>query len=135
MPQIQDAAVETPVTEVKAPKAKKTPTKAVKATNGKTPVKITRTEAQVTQEREAAKSLGVTLVHYRILKALSKASTDGLGYRGIEAKTGYYSTLTAELRPEHEGSLGALGLVKVSLIEDKGLMFALTAKGRKLISK
>lgn len=88
-------------------------------------------DPKVRAERDAAKAKGLSLVHFRILKALNAGP---LTYRGIEGKTGYYSILTAQLRKSHEGSLGALGLVNEQERED-GLTFAISAKGKKVIEK
>lgn len=88
------------------------------------------------KERDAAKAAGLTLVDYRILTALKSGGEHS--YRDIEKKTGYYSILTAVLRTEHEGSLGARGLVKEGIHDINGrdtLTFTLTAKGKKLVSK
>lgn len=92
-----------------------------------------------TKEKEAATTLGLSLVHFRLLTSLKKAGDKGRTYREFEKDTGYYSILTAQLRAEsnrgaaHEGSLEALGLVKVIQHEDEPLRFVLTAKGRKKI--
>ena len=87
-----------------------------------------------------AKSLGISVVDYRILRSLDKGPREGLTYREIEKETGYYSILTAALRAEssrgtpHENSLESRGLVKVRVYEDDFLRFAITAKGRKAIT-
>ena len=87
-------------------------------------------------DRAAAKQLGINLVHYTILRALA----DGMPrtYRQIQDRTGYYSILTAQLRPSHEGSLGQLGLVKEEVDDIDGkdkLIFSITARGSRLLAK
>ena len=122
--------------------AKKT-TKAKSAKpNGKT------SERASEAERAKAAACGLTLVQHRILTAISK-STDGLSYRGIEAKTGYYSILTSQLRAgasrpgfdpsTHDDSLGSKGLVREEMRETEDsrsvLTFVISAKGRKTLEK
>ena len=100
-----------------------------------------------TADRAALKAAGLTLVQYCILAALSGAGKGGLSYRGIEAKTGYYSVLTANLRARsankgvehaHEASLGAKGMVREATQETPEgrsvLVFVITAKGRKALA-
>lgn len=117
--------------------ATKSTTKAAKGTNGKAKAKP-EMDPKERAERDEAKAKGLSLVHFRILKAL--ASGKELTYRDIEAKTGYYSILTAQLRSEHEGSLGALGLVGENIRPSGNgdrdvLTFSISAKGRKLLAK
>lgn len=111
-----------------ATKVRKNPVKA-----SKPKAKAKPDEAKAAKERQAAKDAGLTLVHYRILKALSNGAEHT--YRQIEAKTGYYSILTAQLRHEHEGSLCRLGLAKEGVDGEDRLTFTITAKGRKAIGK
>jgi hypothetical protein len=100
-----------------------------------------------TAERGALKAAGLTLVQFRILTALGGAGKGGLTYRGIEAETGYYSVLTANLRArsvrdgeetDHGASLGAKGLVREAAEETPEgrtlLVFVITAKGRKALA-
>jgi hypothetical protein len=108
---------------------------------------MTATNETKTAHRGALKAAGLTLVQYRILTALGGAGKGGLTYRGIEAKTGYYSVLTANLRAKsarqgeehaHDDSLGAKGMVKEATQETPGgrtlLVFVITAKGRKALA-
>ena len=102
-----------------------------------TATKPTVKTANAEKDRAAAKAAGITVVHYRILKALA-ANGGPMTYRDIESKTGYYSILTAQLRTEHEGSLGALGLVKEETHDVDGkdkLCFKITAKGKNVLAK
>ena len=90
------------------------------------------------EERTKAEEKGLSLVHYRILKAIETAKKP-LSYRGIEAETGYYSILTAQLRKDYEDSLGSMGLVQEEMISEeeggrKKVHFSITAKGKKKIS-
>lgn len=135
-----------PAKEEKAPKPVKGD-KAPAATEAKAnPAKAPKTpkptiESPSAAEREKAKALAVSLVHYRIMKALQGAGKDGLTYRGIEAVTGMYSILTAQLRKASNGgvaypdSLGSKGLVDEVVLEGEKIRFALSKEGRKLISK
>jgi hypothetical protein len=108
---------------------------------------MTATKKIKQADRGALKAAGLSLVQYRILTALAGAGKGGLSYRGIEAKTGYYSVLTANLRArstnkgqetDHGASLGAKGLVRESVQETPGgrtlLVFVITAKGRKALA-
>lgn len=137
----ESTAVAEPVVETVKPskaKAKPATTKPVKAK----PKKLTKAERleKAGKDREAAKKAGLTLVHYRILRALNRFK-DGLSYRGIQKHTGYYSILTAQLRAtsgrenEHEGSLGAQKLVREEVDGDNVLHFVITAKGVKALEK
>ena len=86
--------------------------------------------------RAAAKKMGLSLAQYTILKLLADGTPRG--YKDIQEATGYYSNLTAQLRPSHEGSLVSKGLVKEHKQETDGkqrLTFTATAKGIKLASK
>lgn len=129
--------------------ASKANSKSKASANGKAS-KATKRNSKVTPEiREAAKAKELTPIGYVVLSALNNAGADGLTYRGIEAKTGYYSVLTAVLRAkagnfrgaeglDHEASLGARGLVKEEMRDVEGrdtLTFVITAKGRKLLAK
>jgi hypothetical protein len=124
---------ETAAVATKTPRAK---TVKPAGTNGKAPVG--KDDARLAKDREGAKAAGLSVVHFRILRAIVKAGK-ALSYRDIEAATGYYSILTAQLRAAHEGSLSSLGLVKEEQHQDENektkLYFAATAKGRKLMAK
>jgi DNA-binding MarR family transcriptional regulator len=88
------------------------------------------------KDRDAAKEAGLSLVNYRILRSMT--SGNSMTYRDIEKKTGYYSILTACLRKDHEGSLGADGYVREEMHDVDGrdvLHFVITAKGRKVFGK
>jgi hypothetical protein len=87
------------------------------------------------KDMEKAKALGLSLVHFRILTAM-KTGKD-FTYKDIEAKTGYYASLTAAMHPKHEGSLGSLGLVNLVEPGDGGkkITFSISAKGKALMAK
>lgn len=127
-------------TETTAVVAKKTPAKkAVKKVEKKTPVKrdVSKIERADEKERTEAKNADLSIPHLRILRAINKAGK-ALSYRQIEAKTGYYSTLTALLRKDNEGSSGDLGYTKEEMHDIDGrdvLTFALTAAGKKILEK
>lgn len=136
MTEITTTAVATPATKKTSAKKEADP-KVAKKTNP------SANGHDDSKERAAAKTAGISLVHLRILKALKK-SPNGLTYRGIEAKTGYYSVLTAQLRKEsnrggeHGESLGALGMVREEIHDIDGkdvLHFVITAKGKKTLEK
>ena len=125
---------ETIVTETPATVAPKTDKKKRKKT---APNSNHKPDNDFSKERASAKDKGLSLVHYRILSAIVR-SAGGLTYRQIEQKTGYYSILTAQLRPDHEGSLGANQFVKEEQHDINNrdtLVFKATAKGRKLFGK
>ncbi len=95
-------------------------------------------------DKAAAEAAKLSLPQWLILKALVKAGGDGLTYREIQKKTGYYSILTAQLRTttlrgtEIQDNLGTAGLVKEIVRDtDDGflLAFRATAKGVKLVEK
>lgn len=101
--------------------------------------------ATVSIERQEAKDKGLSLVHYRILKALQSAGKQGMTYRQIEQVTGYYSILTAQLRSrtargnDLDNTLGSMGLVREEQHETDGSMgpiiFVITKKGLKVVGK
>lgn len=98
--------------------------------------KNTEKAAKVDPERAAAKAGGVSLVYYRILRALANGTPHS--YKQIHSKTGYYSNLTAAMRPSHRGSLGHLRLVKERIINEDGqkvIVFKITEKGLKAVGK
>jgi DNA-binding MarR family transcriptional regulator len=126
--------------------AEKPKAKAVKAKpeKGKAPA-VTKTEKAKTkpkaeksvrsQEGEKAKSLGLTVVKFRVLSAI-KAAGGTATYNDIFAKTGYYNNLTNLLRKGKDGSLSEMGLVKeVTKKGEKAVSFEITAKGQKLLAK
>lgn len=126
----------TTVTTIETPKSSKNntpaPTAAPKATTAKKP-----TNGKDSAGKAAAEAKGLTIIHFRILKALAYGSP--MSYRDIEAKTGYYSILTAQMRQDKEGSLCAQGLCKEQMVEGENgkgkLHFVITVKGQKLLSK
>jgi hypothetical protein len=86
------------------------------------------------EERENATSVGLGLVQYRILRAMSDGTEHS--YRDIEAKTGYYKNLTPVMRQAYDGSLSAKGLIKevVKNVDGKEkITFVITANGKKLV--
>lgn len=91
-------------------------------------------------DRKKAKALGLNLIQYRVLVALSKAGTDGLSYGGIEIKTGYYSVQSWNMRGEQPNRKGLVtqGLVHETVVDSWGrncTFFHITAAGRKLLEK
>ena len=126
-------------TETTAVVAKKNVKKATKKVEKKTPVKrdVPKIQRADEKERAEAKAADLSIPHLRILRAIQK-SGKALSYRQIEAKTGYYSTLTALLRKDNEGSSGALGYTKEEMHDIDGrdvLTFAITAAGKKVLEK
>lgn len=111
--------------------AKKAAAKSKKAVR-----QVAEMSPQKRKELDSAKACDLTLVHYRILKAMSNGKPHT--YRDIQSKTEYYSILTAQLRAEHDGSLGKLGLVREEQHDVNGrdtLCFTITAAGKKRIAK
>lgn len=113
--------------------------KATKKVEKKVAVKrdVPKIERADEKERTEAKNADLSIPHLRILRAIAKAGKP-LSYRQIEAKTGYYSTLTALLRKDNEGSSGALGYTKEEMHDIDGrdvLTFAITAAGKKVLEK
>lgn len=89
-------------------------------------------------EVAAAQKCGLKVPLYRILACLADGKERT--YRQIEAKTGYYSTLTAQLRVSHLGSLGNEGYVTEQDLEEPAtgknkLHFTITKKGLALLKK
>jgi hypothetical protein len=113
----------------KAAKATKT-TKAAKAK------KTTKSATGTTTDRQLAKDLGLKLPQLKIVRAMQQRNSP-VSYNDIKEDTGYYSTLTALMRSEHNDSLCELGITTEEVVETNSngsgkLHFKLTAKGKKL---
>ena len=105
----------------------------------KTAGKARKKNGDKSAERATAKSLGLGLIHYRVLRALAKAG-DYLDYRGIEKATGYYSVLAGILHTDEGGKgLVTRKLATTGYFEAENgrthIGFAITATGRKLLAK
>mgnify|MGYP001591464249 FL=1 len=102
-------------------------------------------QAKNAKDRAAAKSVGLGLIHYRVLRSLRRATTAGeaMTYRDIEKSTGYYAPLASILHTDFgfkEGSsLCGKSLARQSTVADKNdrdhVAFTITAKGAKLLEK
>lgn len=147
-PQVE--VVEVSTEETKKPRAKKP--KAKKPAEKKAEKKVKRgrlqtqakkktwSDKETQKDRELAKRVGLTLIQFRVLRALAGDQDGGMSYRDIERKTGYYPMLASILQPHiDENSLGAKGLTRSVTIEsDAGrevVAFVITSKGRKLLDK
>lgn len=130
------ATAEKPKPKSKAVKAK--PEKGKAPGVSKTEKAKTKPKAEKSarsQEGEKAKSLGLTVVKFRVLSVFTGAKGP-LTYNEIFAKTGYYNNLTTLLRKGKDGSLSEMGLVKeVTKKGEKAVSFEITAKGQKLLAK
>lgn len=86
-----------------------------------------------TAEAEAVK-LGAPQI--KILSALAETKSP-MTYKDIEAKTGYYSSLTKLMRAPHDGSLVTVGYVKEVETGGEGgrkkIAFLITPEGRKAL--
>ena len=99
------------------------------------------------EERGLAKLCGLSVIQYRILAEIIRAGRDGLSYKQIESRTGYYSILTSRLRAVsrrngvdtyHHDSLVSQGLVRELEFDIDGrttLVFTITKKGSELMTK
>lgn len=97
------------------------------------------------KDRASAKSVGMGLIHYRVLRGLQRATTVGeaMTYRDIEKVTGYYASLASIMHTDagfaKGSSLCGKGLAKQIVIPDKKdrghVAFTITAKGAKLLEK
>ena len=121
----------------KSPAKKDAPKKDAAANAGEQPKNA--------EDRASAKSVGMGLIHYRVLRSLRRATTVGeaMTYRDIEKVTGYYAPLASIMHTDagfaKGSSLCGKGLAKQIVIPDKKdrdhVAFTITAKGAKLLEK
>jgi hypothetical protein len=117
---VQQPATPAPVAQVVKPQAPK----------------VEYTPQQQADDKRCAKAVGLSVVHYRCLRAL--AGKRPLTYRGIEAHTGYYNQLTAVMRQGKPDSLCTLGLATEceGSVDNPGVItFTITAKGTEYLAK
>lgn len=99
-----------------------------------------KAEPYVDPDKEGARKAGLRLGQYKVLRYIAKRpeGSEGATYDDIKGATGYYQSLTADLRAGKEGSTTEKGYTKEVTIEVAGktkVAFTATAKGRKLFSK
>ena len=97
------------------------------------------TKEQGVEDRSRAKELGLSLIHFRVLRGLQKADgKEGLTYRQIERVTGYYSPLAGILHTDTENGLVPRRLANraVQNLNDRDYAsFAISPLGQKLLAR